>query len=139
MSHRIEKVESTLQRTVSEVIQRRISDPRIGDAMVSITRVKVTPDLREAVVYASIMPEARQSAAMKGLHHAAGRIRALVRKSVALRTMPSLRFELDESLKEQARVYQAIDRAMDRTGLPDDSPDGADEDTPGDAPPDSTR
>ena len=120
MTHRIEKVESTLQRVISEVIQKRISDPRI-EGMVSITRVKVSPDLREAVIYVSVLPESRQKQVMSGLHHAAGRIRRIAGKSVQMKALPNMTFRLDESLKTQARVFDAIHTAMDRTGPPEPS------------------
>jgi len=122
MTHRVEKVESTLQREIAEVLQKHISDPRIAEGMVSITRVKVSPDLREAAVYVSILPEGKQKLVTSGLQHAAARIRRLVGKSVQMRTLPQLTFRLDESLKTQARVHGAIHQAMNRTGPPPEAP-----------------
>lgn len=148
MTHRIERIESTLQRAVSEVLQRRIADPRI-EGVVSITRVKVSPDLSDAYVYVSVLPESKQRQVLRGLQHAGGHIRTLVGKTVALRTMPRLDFRLDESLKTQAEVYDAIRRGMDRTGPEPDDPDVADHQAPPGSPgpspepprepPDSTR
>lgn len=130
MSHRIERIESTLQRAVSEVLQRRVSDPRI-EGIVSITRVKVSPDLHDAIIYASVMPEHKQRQVLGGLRHAAGRIRTLVGKTVTLRTLPRFEFRLDESLKTEAEVYDAIRRGMDRSGP---APEEAAGEEPGDPP-----
>src|SRR5690606_11618299 len=55
MSTRAEKVASLLKREVTQTIQRELSDPRI-EGLVSITRVKVTDDLRDATVYVSVLP-----------------------------------------------------------------------------------
>jgi len=115
MTRRIEQVESTLQRAIASVLQRDIADPRIR-GMVSITRVKVSPDLAEAQVFVSIMPARFEERTMSGLHRATGRIRRFTHNQVALKTMPQLRFELDQSLKKQARVFQALDEARQRTG-----------------------
>ncbi len=104
-----------MKRTISEVLQKRISDPRI-EGFVSITRVKVSPDLHDAYVYVSIMPENKQKQVVGGLKHAAGHIRKLVGKSMATKTMPHLEFRLDDTLKTQSEIYGAIRRGMDRSG-----------------------
>jgi ribosome-binding factor A len=121
MSHRIEQVESTLKKTIAQVLQRDLADPRV-DAFVSITRVKVSPDFADATVFVSVMPAEKQSKNIHGLKSAAGHIRSLVLKKTALRAVPRLRFEADESLKKQAAVYDAIRRANEKT-RPDDADD----------------
>ena len=120
MSHRIAQVEATLKKAVAEVLQRDLADPRV-DAFVSITRVKISPDMANATVYVSIMPAEKQSKNFQGLKHAAGHIRSLVLKKMATRTVPRLRFELDESLKKQAEVFDAIRRGNEKTPPPDDN------------------
>lgn len=115
MSRRLEQVESTLTRVISQVLQRQVSDPRII-GLVSITRVKVSPDMKEACVYVSVMPREYESKTLHGLTHAAGHIHGLVRKLVAMRQVPRLEFRLDESLKKQAAVEQAIRDGLQRTG-----------------------
>jgi ribosome-binding factor A len=134
MTRRLEQVESTLKRAIAEVIQRHLSDPRIR-GMVSITRVKVSPDLADAQVFVSIMPASQQHKTMTGLHRAVGRIQALTRKEVALRHVPKLRFELDESLKRQAAIYASIREGITRSGPEDveaepEAPDQVDVEPP---------
>ena len=115
MSHRIAQIESTMKRALSQVLQRDISDPRI-EGLVSITDVKVAPDLSEAYVSVSVLPEDKQKRTLFGLRHAAGHIHSKLNKHLRLRTIPQLHFRLDESLKKQAEVFQAIDKAMEKTG-----------------------
>lgn len=131
MTHRIEKIESTLKRSISEVIQKRLSDPRL-EGFISITRVQVSPDMHQAFVYVSVMPEQKQKQVLSGLHHATGRIRSLVGKSLPTKTLPHLEFRLDESLKIQARVHDAIHRGMERSGPPPE------EESPEEAPPEES-
>ncbi|MFA9477210.1 30S ribosome-binding factor RbfA [Phycisphaerales bacterium AB-hyl4] len=121
MSHRIAQIESTLKRVIADVLHRRISDPRI-EGMISITRVKVSPDLHNAFVYVSVLPEAKQKTTLAGLRHASRHIHSFVKKGVALRAVPHLDFRLDESIKKQAGIYDAIRRAAERTGDIDDQP-----------------
>ena len=119
MSHRIAQLESTLMRTLSQVLQREISDPRI-EGMISITQVKVAPDLSEAYVSVSILPAEKQTKALHGLRHATKHIQSQVRRQLpSLRHVPHIQFRLDESLKKQAEVLGAINKAMERTGPED--------------------
>ena len=103
-------------KAIAEVLQRDLADPRV-DAFVSITRVKVSPDMANATVFVSIMPEHKQSKNIHGLRHATGHIRSLVLKKMATRTVPRIRFVLDESLKKQAAVMDAIRRGSEKTPL----------------------
>lgn len=114
MSHRIPQVEATLKKAIAQVLQRDLADPRI-DAFVSITRVKISPDLANATIFVSIMPQEKQSKNIHGLRHATGHIRSLVLKKMATRTVPRFRFVLDESLKKEAAVYDAIRRGTEKT------------------------
>jgi len=135
VSHRTEQVESLLKRTISDVIARRLSDPRIT-GLVSITQVDISPDFAEATVYVSILPEQYERKSLAGLQHAAGHIGSLAGKAVALRRMPRLTFKLDSSLKKQAEIHREINAAMDEESARLAKQAGFQEDTaPADAPP----
>ena len=127
MSHRLEQIESTLRRAISQVLRRDMADPRIV-GMVSITRLEVSADLRDAQVHISVMPARYERRTLQGLRHAAGHIHARLCKAVSMRTVPRLNFRLDVTLKKQAEVFDAI-----RRGLPDSddsSPDAVGSDRP---------
>ena len=113
MTHRIEQVESTLRKALAQVLQRKISDPRIR-GMVSITDVDVSPDMKQATVAVSVLPEEYAKRTLAGLKAANRHIGSEVKKLVALRVVPHLKFELDDSLKKADEVYQAIDQAKAR-------------------------
>lgn len=110
MTHRIEQVESTLQKALAQVLQRKISDPRIR-GLVSITGVDVSPDMKMAKIAVSVLPEQHAKRTLAGLRAADRHIQSEVKKLVALRIVPHLRFELDDSLKKAEKVYEAIDQA----------------------------
>lgn len=113
MSHRTEQIESTLLRAIAQALQRRVADPRIR-GMVSVTRVKVSPDLHDAQVYISVLPDQYQNTTLQGLRHASRHVQSLVREQVAMRSVPELDFRLDEGLKKQEKIYEAIHRGMER-------------------------
>lgn len=125
MTHRIEQVESTLRKALAQVLHRKISDPRIR-GMVSITDVDISPDMKQAKVFVSVLPEEYAKRTVAGLRAADRHIGSEVKKLVALRVVPHLRFELDTSLKRAEEIYGAIDEARDRevpTEHPDDQSD----------------
>ena len=111
MSHRKLQIESTLKRTISQILLQRMSDPRIS-GMLSVTHVDVSPDGRNAAVHVSVVPEKLEKRTLHGLQHAAGYIQSLVRKAVVMRSIPHLDFRLDQSLKKQAAVFEAIDQGL---------------------------
>ena len=130
MSHRIAQVEATLKKAIAEVLQRDMADPRI-DGFISITRVKISSDMRNATIFVSVMPEEKESKNIHGLRHATGHIRTLVLKKMATRTVPRFKFTLDESLKKQAAVMEAIHRGSDKTPpQQDEAPSSDDAGTP---------
>lgn len=116
MSHRKEQVRSTLARTVAEVLQRDLSDPRLEGALVGVTEVELADDMRNATVRVSVVPEKAEKRVIAALAHGSSHIRALVRKRMAARIVPQLEFRLDEGLKRATQVYRAINEAKDRTG-----------------------
>lgn len=114
MSHRIEQLESTLQRTIGQIIARGLSDPRLR-GLVSVTQVKLTDDKQTAVVHVSVMPDQFEQGSVRALRHAAKHIRHEVSQRVDARYVPYLDFKLDHSLKKQAEVMDAINEAMSVT------------------------
>src|SRR5262245_36945555 len=107
MSRRTEKLGSTIQREIADMIMRDLSDPRLM-GFPSVTRVKVSEDLSIADVYVTVMgTEGQQSAALNALRHSAGLMRTKLTKSLSLRFAPFLKFHLDEALKKEMAVLDA--------------------------------
>lgn len=113
MTRRAGQVASELRRAVQTILDRGLQDPRITEALITVTEVRVGQDLRNATVMVSIMPEARENLAMHGLRAAAGFIRREVGKLMEIRRVPELTFKLDKSVKKQAEVLEAIARASE--------------------------
>jgi ribosome-binding factor A len=112
MTHRIEKIESTVARAIQQVIARGLNDPRAG-GLISVTRVDVSPDMANAMVFISVYPEEKQAMSMHALRHAAKHIRHEAAELIAIRKMPLIEFRVDKTLKQQAEVYDALAKARD--------------------------
>lgn len=130
MSTHSHQIESVLRRSVQDILSRGLNDPRVR-GLVSITKVDVSPDYAEAIVWCSVLPEEHGPLTIKGIEHAATWIRRTVASKVSLRRMPRLSFRLDQSLKKQAEVLSAINEGRrrdeelnaDRQRPEDQSPD----------------
>lgn len=126
MSHRKQQIESTLKRAVATTLARDISDPRI-EGMVSVVSLECSPDFKHARVGVSVMPDKKARTTVAGLQHATRYIHALVSKRVDMKTIPHLEFVLDDTIKNEARVYDAIHRGLEVSGPGDTA--GADVET----------
>lgn len=107
MSQHQSQVVSVIQRAVQTVIIRGLNDPRVR-GMISVTKVEITPDYREAMVYVSVLPAKHADLTMHGLRAAAKHIRHQVGQLVRLRRMPILSIRLDHSFRKQTDVLAAI-------------------------------
>jgi len=97
------RVEETCKEELSALIHRRIKDPRIG--FVTITEVKVSPDLSHARVYVSIMGnDEERKASYAGLDSARGYLRSCLGKKLRLRTLPELEFVHDDVTTDALRL-----------------------------------
>jgi len=111
-SRKLERAASLIKQSVSKVVLYELNDPRMK-ATITVTRVKVTPELRSADVYVSLMgSDADITATYRALRHASGHITSLVGSRLSFRNTPVLRFILDDSLKRGFDVTQLIDKAM---------------------------
>lgn len=114
---RQDQLGEVITRELSDLMQTRMKDPRVGFA--SITGVTLSPDLRYAKVYISVMGEAdEQQATMRALHHASGFLRHELAQRLTIRYVPEIAFYLDQSIARGARVLELLHAVGDSTGEP---------------------
>ncbi len=96
-----------MKKELSEVIGRKIKDPRIG--FVTVTDVEVTGDLQQAKVYISVLgDEEQRQNTLKGLAKAKGFIRSEIGQRIRLRKTPEIFFEFDESVDYGNRIENLL-------------------------------
>ncbi len=113
---RMERVSDLLREVAADVL-RRVKDPGLGDDLVSITEVKVSPDLSSAKFLVSTLaaPE-RRPEILEGLNRASGFIRHEINRQVSLKRIPQVSFAYDPSLEQGARLLSLINEVA--RGLP---------------------
>lgn len=98
MSITIDRLTTTVQRTLTELIQKEVKDPAVG--FITVTDVEITNDLSYATIYVSFLGnEAREKAGLKALDRAKGFLRRELGHRVKMRKVPELTFKIDTSLK----------------------------------------
>jgi ribosome-binding factor A len=112
-----------IREVVATAILFEVADPRVRS--VTVLRVEVSGDLRQAKVYVSVMgTEAEQRRAMEGLTHAAGFLQARVAARLQTRFTPVLSFRADESVKKSIELGRLIDEAVASDQKGEASPGG---------------
>ena len=106
MSGRTRKVESQIKEIVGEELAN-LSDPRI-QGLVTVTGVRVSPDLANATVFYSVLFGENAESAHEGLQSSAGRIQASVGAQTRLKRTPRLRFEPDPVVEQATRIESAL-------------------------------
>jgi ribosome-binding factor A len=113
----------TVREIVARILCEEIADPRL--ALITVTGVEMSPDLRHANVFVATQPgEEHTEAALAGLDSAKGHIRTMLGAQVRLRYVPDLHFRLDPAIEEASRIAAAIKHERELGRVSDDE-DGA--------------
>ncbi len=110
-NNRIGRINEDYRKELSQIIGYELKNPNVT-GMISVTKVKVTPDLKYAKVYVSILNSKNIKETMEGLKKSAGFIRTELAKRINLRNTPELIFELDDSLEYGAKIDTILKEIM---------------------------
>lgn len=106
---RCDRLSELIQVEVSDILLRKIKDPRVG--RVTITGVEVSADLRTAKIYFTVLGETEKGPeAMAGLKSAAGFIRKMLGSRLELRYVPDIEFHYDHSFEYGQRIDKLLQK-----------------------------
>ncbi|HEU6445674.1 MAG TPA: 30S ribosome-binding factor RbfA [Gaiellaceae bacterium] len=107
MTDRMRRVNAAVREVLSEAVGE-LKDPRIG--FVTVTGVETSSDLRQAVVYVSVLgSERKREQSIDGLQAAHGILQARIARELRMKRTPQLTFEYDPSVERGVRMTQLID------------------------------
>ena len=110
---RLAAIEKEISRVVSKALFEEIKNPKLKKAMVSVTSVRVTEDLKFADLFFSIMPIAgakvNRKEVLEGLNEIKGFLRKRVSEELALRYTPDMRIKLDDTIEHAIKISQLLD------------------------------
>ena len=105
------RIDEEFRKELSQLISFELKEPSVT-GMVSVTKVKVTPDLKYARVSVSIINSKNVKQTLAGLKAASGFIRSRIAEKMNLRVTPELVFELDESLVYGEKIDRILEQVM---------------------------
>jgi len=124
MAHHIERVNSLIRQEISELLQRQVKDPRLGN-FITVTAVDTSSDMRHAKVFVSRLEGQEEKKETLGvLASAAGFFRKELATRLKLRRVPELSFQWDDSLERGDHLLRLIDRFTPDKGHTEHSPQG---------------
>ncbi len=100
---RLERINEELKKEISHIISYELKNPNVT-GLISVTKVKITPDLKYAKIYVSILNAKNEKETLEGLKKSSGFIRSQIAKRINLRITPELIFECDDSIEYGARI-----------------------------------
>jgi len=112
MSIRTEQVASVIHRAIQTVLAEGLSDPRLAP-IITVTKVAVTKDLRDATVYVTMLPEDKKDLTMHGLRSASRHIRHRISDKIALPKTPDLHFKHDLGAQNQQSILRTLSELRD--------------------------
>lgn len=127
VSRRQERVAEMLREELSLLISTELTDPRLEDAMVSVTDVRVSPDLRAARIYVEhLLPPESSRQVLSALQHSATYLRQALLANLNLRFVPELHFTIDATEQRARHIDEVLDRLSAQSATqPYQEPDAA--------------
>ena len=104
---RAARMAEELRQQIADILQNHLADPRL--TWVSVVRVEVSPDLRHAKVYVSVLgSEEAQAASLRVLSRATSAVRAELARRIRLRKVPEILFRADHSIAHSLRMQSLL-------------------------------
>ncbi len=109
--NRLGRIDEELKKEISNIINYELKNPNVT-GLISVTKAKITPDLKYAKVYVSILNSKNIKTTFAALKKSSGFIRSEIAKRINLRITPELIFVLDDSMEYGAKIDQILKEIM---------------------------
>ena len=125
-SQRQLRVGEEIRHVLAELLMRgHFRDPDLQDVTITVTEVRISPDLKNATAFVTPLGGAGMEATVEALTRASGFLRHELGRELRLRTLPHLSFQPDRSFDEASRIDAVLQRERVRQDL---EPEKTDED-----------
>lgn len=106
MAHRIDKLEHLIKEEVSMIFLYKLHDPALG--LITITNVKISPDLKIAKIYISVFEKEKREAVIEKIRERTGFIRTELAHRIRIKFIPELKFFVDDTLDYVEKIEGLI-------------------------------
>lgn len=112
MSNRILRVNQLIKKELGKILLREGNFPK--DALVTLTRVETSPDLREAKAWISVLPEEKTPEIIRILNKSIYDIQQKMNKTLKMRPVPKVKFLIEKKTKTAARIEEILENLKKR-------------------------
>lgn len=114
-TRRQQRVAEMMREELVILIAGELTDPRLADAMVNVTDVEISQDLRNARVYVEhVLPREASRGVLDALRHAESYLRQALLENLDLRFVPTLTFHIDDANERGRRIDALLDSLVDQ-------------------------
>lgn len=110
-SNRLGRIDEELKKEISNIISYDLKNPNIT-GLISVTKAKITPDLKYAQIYVSILNSKNTKETLAALKKSSGFVRTEVAKRINLRITPEIIFVLDDSIEYGERIDKILKKIL---------------------------
>ncbi|MBI2252563.1 MAG: 30S ribosome-binding factor RbfA [Armatimonadetes bacterium] len=115
---RLAKIKELIKQEISLIIPQ-LKDPRLHLCFITVTDAEVSPDLKYAKIFVSILGEEdKKKKILEGLSSACGYIRGELAKRISLRNIPQIVFKFDSSIERGSRIFELLAQVKDENKEP---------------------
>ena len=122
MNHRLERVESQLKQELSLILMQKVQNPQFG--LITVTGVRVSPDLKIARVYISVFNRESREEALEHIVGLTSLFRGMLAGRVKLRYTPELKFFIDDTLDYVEKIEGLLKKVHDADNQRNSQSDG---------------
>jgi len=108
VSKRIPRINKLIKQEVSKILCREVDFPK--DVLVTVTRVEATPNLIEAKVWISVLPENKKNNVMEILNRQIYNIQQKINRLLQMRPLPKLRFVEEKEIQEADKIEELLEK-----------------------------
>ena len=101
--NRLNRINEELKKEISNIISFELKNPD-ATGLISVTKAKITPDLKYAKIYVSMLNSKSKEKTLEALKKSSGYIRSVIGKNINLRVTPELIFEEDDSMEYGEKI-----------------------------------
>lgn len=115
MSYRIDKVSRLIKEEISWIFIHKLKDPAMG--FLTITDVKLSPDLKNAKIYFSVLQKETRQAVLERINEVKGLIRGELAHRIKMRFIPELNFYVDDTtdyVEKMENLFRQIHKENDK-------------------------
>ena len=111
MSQRVDQLNALVQQHVAGILEREMEWPK--GVLVTVTRALVADDAESAKIFLSVWPYDQGEAMVREVEHKIADIQQVLNRTLVMKFVPKIRFELDESEEKAKSIMQLLDRVAE--------------------------